>query len=642
MKKLLFLLLCAVTMHGQTYQNPTFGTVTEKTNTADTTPAFFVTTQTDGVHKKTASALIAKTATVNDSLALKANKTDVTLQKAYEENSLITTSSIDGAVAIRRGSAADTDAIIVGQNGAGTVTSSVKGNGEIYTAATPTATAFSHYHGQTASDGIVRPKTIANVRTEIVTTAAVDSAKPNILTGTGTINTILKSTGTNTYGNSNLSDNGTIITSSTDLSVNGLRVGRGSGNISTNVALGNNALTSVTTSDFNVAIGQNALQYQSNGGSNMAIGGNSMQNATGGIGNSALGVGALNGLSTGNSNVSLGNSSMFFAGNSNDNTSVGATSLYRLVNSNGNTAIGFDSGRYVAGGGNLTTSTNSIFIGKGSKAGADSQDNQIVIGYNSEGLGSNTSVFGNSSTLYSRMWGNFLVGTSTNNGNAGRFAGKVDVNKLQLNTTPATASGTPPLLTWNSTTKDVESVPYATFAPTASPALTGTPTAPTATAGTNTTQIATTAFVKNAVDNRWTVTGGLDIYATDSNSGNPYTERVFVGTSTPLISNAKFQVKGNIYSDAFVYGNSFNSSLFQDVTAGTKLQVISGSWVANKQILAPTLNTTGYTVATLPAGVTGATAYVTDATAPTYLGTLTGGGSVVCPVFYNGTAWVSH
>jgi len=35
----------------------------------------------------------------------------------------------------------------------------------------------------------------------------------------------------------------------------------------------------------------------------------------------------------------------------------------------------------------------------------------------------------------------------------------------------------------------------------ASPALTGTPTAPTASAGTNTTQIATTAFVKNAVDN---------------------------------------------------------------------------------------------------------------------------------------------
>ena len=54
------------------------------------------------------------------------------------------------------------------------------------------------------------------------------------------------------------------------------------------------------------------------------------------------------------------------------------------------------------------------------------------------------------------------------------------------------------------------------------------------------------------------------------------------------------------------------------------------------------LKSEGYTVATLPAGVVGKTAYVTDATTPTYLGTLTGGGAVACPVFYNGSAWVSH
>jgi hypothetical protein len=49
-----------------------------------------------------------------------------------------------------------------------------------------------------------------------------------------------------------------------------------------------------------------------------------------------------------------------------------------------------------------------------------------------------------------------------------------------------------------------------------------------------------------------------------------------------------------------------------------------------------------YTVATLPAGTQGDMAFVTDANAPTYLGALVGGGAVVCPVFYNGTAWVSH
>lgn len=50
----------------------------------------------------------------------------------------------------------------------------------------------------------------------------------------------------------------------------------------------------------------------------------------------------------------------------------------------------------------------------------------------------------------------------------------------------------------------------------------------------------------------------------------------------------------------------------------------------------------GYTVATLPTGTIGDTAYVTDATAPTYLGTLVGGGAINTPVFYNGTAWVSY
>jgi hypothetical protein len=54
-----------------------------------------------------------------------------------------------------------------------------------------------------------------------------------------------------------------------------------------------------------------------------------------------------------------------------------------------------------------------------------------------------------------------------------------------------------------------------------------------------------------------------------------------------------------------------------------------------------TVKTSGYTVATLPAGAIGMRAYVTDATAPTWLGSLTGGGAVKCPVFYNGTAWVA-
>jgi len=49
-----------------------------------------------------------------------------------------------------------------------------------------------------------------------------------------------------------------------------------------------------------------------------------------------------------------------------------------------------------------------------------------------------------------------------------------------------------------------------------------------------------------------------------------------------------------------------------------------------------------YTVSTLPIGVQGDTAYVTDALIPTYLVAVVGGGAVVTPVFYNGTDWVAY
>jgi len=54
-----------------------------------------------------------------------------------------------------------------------------------------------------------------------------------------------------------------------------------------------------------------------------------------------------------------------------------------------------------------------------------------------------------------------------------------------------------------------------------------------------------------------------------------------------------------------------------------------------------TIRTASYTVGTLPAGVVGQRAYVTDALAPTYLGALVGGGAVLAPVFRNATVWVS-
>jgi hypothetical protein len=87
------------------------------------------------------------------------------------------------------------------------------------------------------------------------------------------------------------------------------------------------------------------------------------------------------------------------------------------ITGSGNTAIGNNAGRYILGGTTaLTVSTNSIFLGASSRANADNETNQIVIGTSITGLGSNTTVIGNSSTTFGRWFGNLLVGNSTNSG----------------------------------------------------------------------------------------------------------------------------------------------------------------------------------------------------------------------------------
>ena len=61
---------------------------------------------------------------------------------------------------------------------------------------------------------------------------------------------------------------------------------------------------------------------------------------------------------------------------------------------------------------------------------------------------------------------------------------------------------------------------------------------------------------------------------------------------------------------------------------------------SGKLDVAGTIKTLGYTVATLPTGVVGARAYVTNALAPTFGATVVTGGAVTIPVFYNGTNWI--
>jgi hypothetical protein len=101
-------------------------------------------------------------------------------------------------------------------------------------------------------------------------------------------------------------------------------------------------------------------------------------------------------------------------------------------------------------------------------------------------------------------------------------------------------------------------------------------------------------------------------------------------------SNLYMPISGGVYIGGTTDPGDNNLGI-----AGT-LAVTGTSTLIGKVGFGAAATLKGYTVSTLPVGVTGDMAYVTDATAPTYNAALTGGGSVVMPVFYNGSAWVSH
>ena len=85
-------------------------------------------------------------------------------------------------------------------------------------------------------------------------------------------------------------------------------------------------------------------------------------------------------------------------------------------------------------------------------------------------------------------------------------------------------------------------------------------------------------------------------------------------------------------------GTSTSNILTLRDNATNVFQVIDGGVV----VLGNTIRLKVYTVATLPSGVVGDMAYVSDALAPTYNATVTGGGAIKIPVFFDGTNWTCH
>ena len=203
---------------------------------------------------------------------------------------------------------------------------------------------------------------------------------------------------------------------SNDNYINNIRVGLGGGSLISNTVVGNSAGFSNTTGTQNLFMGSTAGYSNTTGSDNTIIGRASGESNTTGTRNTFFGT------SAGRLNVS-GNDNAFFGGLAGINNTTG----------NNNSFFGGNAGRYISGGSTANTiSNNSVFVGFETKAAADNQTNQIVVGYQATGLGSNTTVLGNSSTTFTRIYGKLGLGTNTNAGydldvnGISRFSGNVD------------------------------------------------------------------------------------------------------------------------------------------------------------------------------------------------------------------------
>jgi hypothetical protein len=177
-------------------------------------------------------------------------------------------------------------------------------------------------------------------------------------------------------------------------------IGIGAGNVdvgSNNNFFGGNAGRDTTTGINNNFIGFQAGRFNITGNNNSFFG------PSAGYSNTTGGQNSFYGISAGYNNTTAS-----------ENTAVGINSGFSNTTGGNNSFFGNSAGRFLADGVTANSiTTNSIFIGYNTKALANNQTNQTVIGHDATGLGSNTVVLGNDSILTTALKGNVGIGTTS-------------------------------------------------------------------------------------------------------------------------------------------------------------------------------------------------------------------------------------
>src|SRR3990167_4459360 len=180
------------------------------------------------------------------------------------------------------------------------------------------------------------------------------------------------------------------------------------------VGIGYQALLNNTTGSYNTAVGSYALSNNVTGYTNSAFGRRSLVNNSTGAENSAFGEQVLEENTIGDGNSAFGNSALEDNFDGNNNSAFGIYALNGNITGSNNSAFGTNAGRYLNDGVTIASTTdNSVYLGYGTRAFTNNDQNTIVIGYNTNGLGSNTVVLGNDSITTTALKGNVGIGTTT-------------------------------------------------------------------------------------------------------------------------------------------------------------------------------------------------------------------------------------
>jgi hypothetical protein len=170
-----------------------------------------------------------------------------------------------------------------------------------------------------------------------------------------------------------------------------------------------------TTACNNSFFGVNAGCLNTTGNSNSFVGLNAGRSNTIGNSNSFVGVSAGFATTTGVNNSFVGVNAGICNTEGNCNSFFGVNAGFANTTGGSNSFFGLNAGRFLANGSTaLTIATNSVFMGTDTRANDDNQSNQIVIGHQAIGNGSNTATIGNSSLTHLYFTGAKTISTTTN------------------------------------------------------------------------------------------------------------------------------------------------------------------------------------------------------------------------------------